>query len=198
MSCAEPRADGGAPLALIDLGDTLCDCTGAWQQALAGEAGHARPTAAAAWPWPPALEAQRRRLMAAPGFWRTPAPRAAGLELLRLLRQAGLQPCVLTKGPQDLPHAWGDKVAWCRQHLPGVPVIVTDDKALVPGAVLVDDWLPYVARWQQRWPAGLAIVPAQPWNTPAPGQPACIRYDGRDPQPVQAALRRLVSRPPAS
>ena len=40
-------------------------------------------------------------------------------------------------------------MAWCRAHLPDVPVTVTDDKARVHGHVLVDDWLPYVERWQR-------------------------------------------------
>ena len=86
---------------------------------------------------------------------------------------------------------WADKVAWCRAHLPDVPVIVTDDKTQVHGDVLVDDWLPYVDRWQRQWPSGLAIVPAQPWNVEAAIRPRCIRDDGTDRDAIVTALQTL-------
>jgi hypothetical protein len=116
--------------------------------------------------------------MSLPGFWRKLAPRASGFTLLALLRDAGYRVMILTKGPQQPVHAWGDKVDWCREHLPGVPVTVTDDKSAVPGDLLVDDWLPYVDRWQQRWPAGRVIVPAHPWNDRMVPDARRMRDDG--------------------
>lgn len=186
----DERAGVNRPVALVDLGDTLCDCSGVLHQELArlrgpGESAedeHLQPL-------PPHLEARRRLVMAAPGFWAQLPPLPLGLDLLELLRDEGYAVHVLTKGPHDSPAAWADKVTWCRMHLPGVPVVVTDDKALVRGEVLVDDWLPYVQRWQQRHPRGLAIVPARPWNTGAATLPHCVRYDGRDPSALRAALR---------
>jgi len=179
-----------APVALVDLGDTLADCTPALRAALArmrqpGEQEEDEELV----PLPPYLEARRRAVMSAPGFWRRLTPRAPGFELLGLLRDAGFRVHVLTKGPHDAPQAWADKVAWCRAYLPDVPVTVTDDKARVHGHVLVDDWLPYVERWQRQWPAGLAIVPAQPWNVRAPSGPRCVRDDGNDRAAIVAAVR---------
>lgn len=179
-----------APVALVDLGDTLADCTPALRAALArlrqpGE----REGDEAILPFPPYLESRRRAVMSAAGFWRGLAPRGPGFELLTILRDEGFHVHVLTKGPYDAPQVWADKVAWCRAHLPDVPVIVTDDKARIHGHVLVDDWLPYVERWQRQWAAGLAIVPAQPWNVQAPSGPRCIRDDGNDRDAVIAALR---------
>lgn len=186
-------ADG--PVALIDLGDTLADCTPALRAALArlrqpGE----REGDQALTPLPPYLESRRRAVMSAPGFWRELPPRAPGFELLGLLRDAGFRVYVLTKGPYDAPQVWADKVAWCRARLPDVPVIVTDDKARVHGHVLVDDWLPYVERWQRQWPAGLAIIPAQPWNAGVPFGPRCVRYDGNDRDTVIRLLRDTFDR----
>jgi len=189
MSFAEAAGDGRAPVALVDLGDTLCDCTPALRQGLArlrGPGENERDEALV--PLPPYLEARRRQVMHAPGFWRGLAPRAPGFELLAMLWEAGFRVHILSKGPREAPHAWADKVAWCRAHLPGIPVTVTDDKALVHGHVLIDDWLPYVARWQLQWPAGLAIVPAHPWNAQAVAGPYCLRYDGRNGEAVMAAL----------
>ena len=74
----------------------------------------------------PHLEARRREVLCAPGFWRGLAPRASGFSLLQLVRECGFLVYVLTKGPDDAPWVWGDKVSWCRAHLPGVGVIVTD------------------------------------------------------------------------
>jgi hypothetical protein len=191
MSLAD--AGAGVPVALVDLGDTLADCTPALRAALARlrKAGE-RESDESLVPLPPHLEARRRTVMSAPGFWRGLALRAQGFELLGVLRDAGFRVHVLTKGPSDAPQAWADKVAWCRAHLPDVPVIVTDDKARVHGHVLVDDWLPYVERWQRQWPSGLAIVPAQPWNAEAPSGPRCVRADRHNRDAVIAALRSCL------
>jgi 5'-nucleotidase len=190
MSCAEASAGADPPVALVDLGDTLCDCTPALRAGLARlrQPGECEGDEALV-PLPPYLESRRRQVMSVSGFWRELAPRAPGFELLGLLRDAGFRVHILTKGPYDAPQVWADKVAWCRAHLPDVPVIVTDDKARVHGHVLVDDWLPYVEGWQRQWPAGLAIVPAQPWNVQAALGQRCIRDDGRDRDAVTAALR---------
>ena len=175
---APVAADG--LVALVDLGDTLADCTPVLRAALARlrQPGEHEDDETLV-PLPPYLESRRRAVMSTPGFWRELPPRASGFELLSLLRDAGFRVHVLTKGPYDAPQVWADKVAWCRARLPDVPVIVTDDKARVHGHVLVDDWLPYVERWQRQWPAGLAIVPAQPWNVRVPLGPRCVR-DERD------------------
>lgn len=190
MFCAEAAAGVDAPVALVDLGDTLADCTPALRAALArlrlpGELESDEDLI----PLPPYLESRRRAIMSAPGFWRGLLPRAQGFELLGLLREAGFRVYVLTKGPYDAPQVWADKVAWCRAYLPDVPVIVTDDKARVHGHVLVDDWLAYVESWQRKWPTGLAIIPAQPWNLWAALGPRCVRDDGNDRETIIRLLR---------
>lgn len=177
-------------VALVDLGDTLADCTPALRAALAhlrqpGE----REGDEALIPLPPYLESRRRAVMSAPGFWRELPPREEGFELLSLLREAGFRVHVLTKGPYDAPQVWADKVAWCRAHLPDAPVIVTDDKARVHGHLLVDDWLPYVERWQCQWTAGLAIIPSQPWNVRVPLGLRCVRDDRNNRDTVIRLLR---------
>ena len=165
-------------IALVDLGDTLADCTPTLRAALArlrqpGE----REGDEGLIPLPPYLESRRRDIMSTPGFWRELPRRAEGFELISVLRDAGFSVHVLTKGSHNAPCAWADKVAWCRAHLPDVPVTVTDDKARVHGHLLVDDWLPYVERWQQQWPTGAAIIPTQPWNARLSLGPRCVRDD---------------------
>ena len=177
-------------VALVDLGDTLADCTPALHAGLARlRQPDDREGDEALIPLPAYLESRRRAVMSVPGFWRGLQPRAEGFELLRLLRDASFQVHVLTKGPYDAPQVWADKVAWCRAHLPDVPVIITDDKARVHGDLLVDDWPPYVERWQRQWPAGFAIVPAQPWNVQLPSSPRCVRDDRNNRETVIRLLR---------
>lgn len=166
-------------VALIDLGDTLCDCSTAVDTVLS-QTGPDNSTP---------LDAQRQAITRTPGFWRQLAPSPLGFELLRLLRREGLVVNIVTKGPREAPQVWADKAAWCHEHLPDVPLVITDDKALIPGDVLVEDWLPYVDRWQTRWQSGLAIVVAKPWNTDAVEGSKLIRYDGTNRVDVERRLR---------
>jgi 5'-nucleotidase len=190
MWCGDSPVANDGLVALVDLGDTLAECTPTLRAAFArlrqpgefeGDEGLI--------PLPPYLESRRRAVMSSPGFWRELPPRAEGFELITLLRDAGFRVHVLTKGPYDAPQVWADKVAWCRARLPDVPVIVTDDKARVHGHLLVDDWLPYVERWQHQWPTGLAIVPTQPWNARLPLGPRCVRDDRNNRDTVVRLLR---------
>jgi hypothetical protein len=194
MSSVETRHDTETPVALVDLGDTLCDCTPALRASMAPlRQPHERESDEFVNPLPQHLELRRRQVMSAPGFWLKLAPRTAGFELLELLRHESFHVQVLTKGPIDAPQVWADKVAWCRAFLPGVPVIVADDKARVHGHVLVDDWPPYVERWQRTWPTGLAILPAQPWNAQVVQSASRMRDDGSNRDAIVAALRRIRS-----
>ena len=196
MSHREVGGAGGRggvqPIALMDLGGTLCDCDARLRDGLArldgahDPAGDESPEVAAAH-----QESRRRLVMAAPGFWRDLPPLAVGFELLELVRELGFSVHVVTKGPHDVPAAWADKVRWCRRHLPGVPVVVTDSKTLVFGHVLIDDWPPYVADWQRQWPDALAVMPVQPWNHDLPVGARELRYDGANRVEVRGALREL-------
>jgi hypothetical protein len=179
-----PQLDPRRPVALIDLGDTLAECTVALQAELEQTCEPHSPAEL--------LEARTREVLTTPGFWSRLQPRAAGFSLLELLQEAGFHAFVLTKGPRDAPQVWADKVAWCRRHVPDLPVIVTDDKSPVRGNVLVDDWLPYVDSWQQSWPSSLVIVPAQPWNAQMSVGPLRMRDDGLDRAEISAALARQL------
>lgn len=114
---------------------------------------------------PPWLKARKHLIRFIPGWWENLPVYKPGMEIVGLLREAGFTLMVLTKGPFNAPAAWAEKVKWCRRHLPDASVTITEDKGLVYGRVLVDDWPAYGIRWLQWRPRGLLIVPAQPWNT---------------------------------
>ncbi|MFY0540473.1 5' nucleotidase, NT5C type [Nannocystis pusilla] len=176
-------------VALIDMDGTLCDYQGAlmrdletfggppirrWVATTTAHRGCARETVI------------RRQ----PGWWRSLPRLQLGFDVLAELQALRFEIHVLTKGPVGTPSAWTEKLEWCQQHLPGVPVTITMDKGLVYGKVLVDDWPPYVERWLEWRPRGLVILPAQPWNVGF-SHPNAIRYDGHNLGEIRAALRRL-------
>jgi len=57
-----------------------------------------------------------------------------------------------------------------------VQVTLTEDKGLVYGKVLVDDWPPYIERWLTWRPRGLVIMPARRWNATFT-HPQVLRYE---------------------
>jgi 5'-nucleotidase len=181
------RNNESRPVALIDLGDTLCDCNRAINEKFGdlNESTRDEPLTFS----PETLERRRRLVMETPGFWRTLPKNVLGFELLGLLRESGFELQILSKGPREVPQVWADKVYWCRTNVPDLPVTITDDKSQVFGNVLVDDWYPYVLRWQQRWPDGLGILPAHPWNGDIDLSPRCLRFDGSNTRAVADAIR---------
>jgi 5'-nucleotidase len=181
-------------VALVDMDGTLCDYQGAMRRDLerlrsAGEpADFPDDDEAPAW-----LRERRDLIRRQPGWWRGLPRFELGFDVLGELQELGYEVHVLTKGPLMAPSAWTEKLEWCSQHLPGVPVTITRDKGLVYGKVLVDDWVPYVERWLMWRPRGLVILPAHPWNEGF-SHPNALRYDGSNLAQVREALGRIKER----
>lgn len=158
------------PIALIDMDGTLCDFDGAMLRDLASIQNPNEP------PLPPDifndegadrrwLKNRRRMIKCMPDWWLTLDPLPLGMDLLDLLLRYGFEAHVLTKGPKVPEDAWAQKARWIRKHLPDeVKITITEDKGLVYGKVLVDDWPLYIERWLQWRPRGLVLMPDQPWN----------------------------------
>ena len=101
---------------------------------------------------------------------------------------------ILTKGPWRSSNAWTEKVEWCREHVPGIPLTITQEKSLVYGRVLVDDWTPYYESWLKVRPRGLVVVPAQPWNRDVIDARILRFRDSRDLPALRAALKKQFKR----
>ena len=148
---------------------------------------------------PPHMEARRKMIQRQPGFWENLERVPLGFEIVDELRMLKFTLNVLTKGPRTTPGAWTEKQVWCSQHLPDAMVTITENKALVYGRALVDDWPQYFMRWLNVRPRGLVVCVAHPWNADyAKGgckeHPSVLRYDGTDVLELRERLRRAYDR----
>lgn len=141
-------------IALIDMDGTLADYDGQLEQDLLGVAPNDR-------------ERVTRERRATPGWWEKLPLIQRGFDVTQTLHEMGFRIVILTKGPYRDTHAWSEKVCWCRDRLPkewNIQVTITEDKSLVYGQVLFDDWPVYGTGWLQQRPRGLLLVPAHRWN----------------------------------
>lgn len=153
------------PVALVDMDGTLVDYDGPMRKALnllrspeeppIPEDSHDAP----AW-----MQARIKLIRSQPGFWRNLPHIELGFAVFNILSELGYKNTILTKGPTNTTIAWSEKRDWCHQHVPGFPVTVTEDKGLVYGRVLFDDYPEYITRWLVWRPRGLVLMLEQPWN----------------------------------
>jgi 5'(3')-deoxyribonucleotidase len=108
---------------------------------------------------PDYMKQRIKTIRAVPEWWRNLPQIPLGMRILRMAQNIGFEINILTKGPSNDPNAWKEKVEWVRYHLGDVKVTITEDKGLVYGKVLVDDYLPYMERWLTWRPRGLGIMP---------------------------------------
>ena len=158
------------PICLFDLDGTMADFDGAMR---AGLASIASPDEQQTY-WveqddePAHVTARRRMIKRQPGFWRNLGRLAPGFQIFQEAIRLQFRNAVITKAPRNNFPAWSEKVEWCHNHLvpidPHLQVNLVEDKGLMYGKVLVDDWPKYVLRWLEWRARGLVIMPAQVWN----------------------------------
>jgi len=147
-------------VALLDLDGSLADYDGAMHAAMQkllspGEVLPSNLYTEGHHPW---LENRMNLIKAQPGFWRDLPAIPLGFTVLHWLVDHEYSCNVLTKGPKHTHSAWTEKMQWSARHLPGVPVTITQDKGLVYGKVLYDDYPPYIKRWLLWRPRGKVIM----------------------------------------
>lgn len=147
------------PIALIDMDGTLCDYRGAMEKT-----AQSVLTPCDIDIWDNAYSNLRSMIKKQPGFWRNLEPMPVGYKIYHLLRRYNYKINILTKGPYHTTSAWSEKVEWCRQNLDNVAVTITEDKSLVYGKILVDDFPAYCEAWLEWRPRGLVLMPAHDYN----------------------------------
>ena len=151
-------------VALVDMDGTTADFNGQLDRDLETMRGPTEEPCGTQHDNLPHIEARAKSIKRQPGWWRNLPVLQDGMHIVELLRQEGYRLMVLTKGPTTTTSAWTEKVDWCRQYLPDAQVSIVEDKGLVFGKVLVDDWPAYAERWLAWRPRGLVIMPDRPWN----------------------------------
>jgi hypothetical protein len=116
-----------------------------------------------------------------------------GFDILNLAKELEFQINILTKGPRSSPNAWTEKLQWAMKHVPGAAVTVTENKGLVYGTFLVDDYPEYVESWLEWRPRGLAILPLNE-NNKGFKHPSAIIYDGTNLKEVRELMIRARDR----
>ncbi len=120
-----------------------------------------------------------------------------GFDIWELAEKLGYRRVILTQGPKKNPSAWQGKKLWIDRELsPETDIIMTRDKSLTYGRILVDDYLPYVLGWLKHRPRGLVIMPASKENARYKSchNPQIIRYDGSNYLEVAQAMEKAKRR----
>jgi len=146
-------------LALLDMDGTVCD----WHNQLAKDLdallGPDKERLPAA-----TLTKIEHLIRKQPGWYLGLKPLPLGFAIAELLRDIGFTIMVATKATPQAENAWSEKAKWCREHLPYAKVTVSEDKTIMYGKILVDDYQKFADPWLKRRPRGYVILPDQPWN----------------------------------
>ena len=137
------------------------------------------------------IEARRHMITSQVGWWLNLGEFELGFDILAECKDIGFEIVVLTKGPSTKYSAWSEKVEWCNVHLKDYikGVTITNDKGLVYGRVLVDDYPDYIESWLKHRPRGLVVMPAHDFNKDYT-HPNVIRYDGTN---ILEVRKRLLT-----
>jgi len=176
----EPETKPAEPIALFDLDGTLADFDASMQVKLAELRSPGDDPAVEDDEGIPYVKARRRLIKNQPGFWRGLATIPLGFQILEEARAQRFWCQILSKSPRKIPPAAGEKIEWCVEHVPDLPIVLSEDKGLVYGKLLCDDWPEYVERWITWRPRGLVISVAQRWNVGLDRRfpKNVVRYDG--------------------
>jgi len=129
------------------------------------------------------------------GWWRNLPKLENGFKVFNLAKEIGFRNMVLSKGPSKNFLAWAEKVEWVRESLPDTEIILSEDKGLVYGKFLYDDYPKYIRAWLENRPRGLVIMPVYEFNQDF-YHPNVLRYDGKNIEQVKKALILVKNRKP--
>jgi phosphoglycolate phosphatase-like HAD superfamily hydrolase len=141
------------------------------------------------------LEYRRHMITSQVGWWLKLKKFQLGFDIIELCKNIGYEIVVLTKGPSTKYSAWSEKVEWCNKYLKEYikGVTITNDKGLVYGKVLVDDFPDYIISWLKHRPRGLIIMPAHDFNKDFK-HPNVVRYDGTNIEEVKERLLKQFNK----
>lgn len=146
-------------IALLDMDGTVCDWHNQLQRDLRRILGADVEKLS-----PESLTKVEHLVRSKPGWYENLEPLPLGFKIAETLRDIGFQIMVATKATPNAENAWSEKAKWCKKHLPYAKVTVSEDKTLIYGKILVDDYQKFADPWLDNRPRGYVILPDQPWN----------------------------------
>ncbi len=187
--------------ALFDLDASLADYAGAMRRDMA-RYSDLQPPYPLHWEQglPPYVKNLMNLIRERPGWWRNLEQIAAGFQVLDEAIRTGFDIHVLTKSPQHIPSAASEKVHWVREHIgPQMPngdtvdIHISDDKSLVYGRMLYDDYPVFMDAWLGARPRGLGIMPVNEFNADYRHEQV-VRWDGTNFEEVQERMQEAFER----
>jgi 5'(3')-deoxyribonucleotidase len=130
-----------------------------------------------------------------PGWWEKLEKIKLGFEILDLAKKLGFEIYILTKAPDNIPISWTEKVRWVRKHTKNTKIIMSQDKGVVYGKFLVDDYPPYAKRWLNARKRGIVIMPEHYYNKDF-SHPRVIKTNGKNLSKIKKALEIVKKRIP--
>ena len=183
-------------IALVDMDGTICDYDSEMFKGLEKLRHPSEPKF-----YPPIRKDapkyihERSKLITQSQDWWANLPKfQLGWDVMKEAKKLGYRIVILTQGPRRNPAAWKGKKIWIDKYLgEDTDIIITRDKGLVYGKVLVDDFPPYMDKWLAWRPRGLGIIPASKQNENY-HHPQVMRYDGTNLKDVKIALKKAMLR----
>ncbi len=181
-------------IALFDMDDTLCDTMGQLKKDLAKRVSPEEFTKFKPYSekLTPLLKSKINEIRTQPGWWRNLPRLQSGFDILSITKELGYENYIVTKGPYKLDGAFSEKRQWQKRELPELKLIITDDKSIIHGNVLIDDWPPYLRSWLESHPKEKAIMPLNEYNKNFQ-HPNILAYDGSNLEQVHKFLTAIKS-----
>jgi hypothetical protein len=126
-------------------------------------------------------------------FWSEMPKFQLGWDVFSIAEELGYSNVIATKGPAKNPVAWSGKKKCITEHLGpfcGLVEVNNQDKNLIYGHILVDDYPDYVGPWLSVWKESWAILPAHEYNKDYK-HPRAIRYDGTNLEEVRKVFQEI-------
>lgn len=127
-------------------------------------------------------------------WWASLPKYKLGWDIFKLAKKIGFRTIILSKNPGYNPEALTGKKIWVENNMgKDMEVILTADKGVVYGRILVDDYPEFAKRWLEHRPNGIVIMPESSLNKSFK-HPQVIKYNGRNIKQVQEAMKKAYSR----
>jgi len=180
------------PIALVDLDGTVADYDLAMKESMEPLWAPDEERADLHSWHPPHVRARVNLVRSQPGWWRNLKPLKRGFEIIELLRKHKFRLMVLTQGPKTTNNSWTEKKEWCDEYLEDASVTISQDKGMVYGKLLFDDFPAYATKWLKHRPRGLVIMNEHPWNKDFK-HPQVVKYSGNNINEVEQRILECLA-----